>query len=54
MLAYDLEDAQNWMDFGCRFIIYSQPEILLSAHYRDTLGKLSQHAGGLRKGKRAA
>lgn len=54
VLAYDLEDAQRWMDFGCRFIIYSQPEILLSAHYRDMLGPLSKHAAGLRKGERAA
>ena len=54
VLAYDLEDAQRWMDFGCRFIIYSQPEILLSAHYRDMHVKLSAHASGLRPGARAA
>jgi 2-keto-3-deoxy-L-rhamnonate aldolase RhmA len=33
VLAYNLEDAQRWLSFGCKFIIYSQPELLLAAVY---------------------
>lgn len=47
VLAYDVEDARRWMDFGCRLIIYSQPEILLSNCYNDALASMNQHASGL-------
>jgi 2-keto-3-deoxy-L-rhamnonate aldolase RhmA len=30
VLAYDVEDAREWMRFGCRFIIYSQPELIIA------------------------
>jgi 2-keto-3-deoxy-L-rhamnonate aldolase RhmA len=43
VLAYDVEDAKRWIDFGCKFIIYSQPELLLAAHYADALAALSAH-----------
>jgi 2-keto-3-deoxy-L-rhamnonate aldolase RhmA len=40
VVAYDAEDAERWMRFGCRFIIYSQPEIVLSTSYRTALETL--------------
>lgn len=43
VLAYDLEDARQWMDFGCRFVIYSQPEILLATHYAEALRQMKGH-----------
>lgn len=46
MLAYDLEDARFWLDAGCTFLIYSQPEIVLSNHYRDALAALRGTASG--------
>lgn len=41
VLAYDLEDAERWMEFGCKLVMYSQPEILLSAIYADALEKMT-------------
>lgn len=40
VLAYDVEDARAWLDAGCTFLVYSQPEIILSNHYRDVLAQL--------------
>jgi 2-keto-3-deoxy-L-rhamnonate aldolase RhmA len=40
MLTYDLEDARYWLDAGCTVLIYSQPEMILSNHYREVLGAL--------------
>ena len=40
MLAYDVEDARAWLAAGCTFLVYSQPEIVLSNHYRDVLARL--------------
>lgn len=37
VLAYDVEDAIRWMEFGCRMIFYSEPEHLLAAHFADAL-----------------
>ena len=37
VLAYDVEDALRWMEFGCRMIFYSEPEHLLAAHFADAL-----------------
>lgn len=34
MLAYSTEDARTWVECGARFIVYSQPEMLLSDSYR--------------------
>jgi 2-keto-3-deoxy-L-rhamnonate aldolase RhmA len=34
IIAYDLEQAAHWLDFGCTFIIYSQPEMVLTEYYR--------------------
>ncbi len=45
VLAYDINDAEDWMAFGCRCIIYSQPEIILSTHYVDALAALRKAAG---------
>ncbi|MCZ7573475.1 MAG: aldolase/citrate lyase family protein [Ardenticatenaceae bacterium] len=47
VLAYDLEDAERWMDFGCRLVIYSQPEILLATIYADALAAMKQHSAQL-------
>jgi 2-keto-3-deoxy-L-rhamnonate aldolase RhmA len=35
VLAYNLADAERWLSFGCQFIIYSQPELLLAASYTE-------------------
>jgi 2-keto-3-deoxy-L-rhamnonate aldolase RhmA len=43
VLAYDIEDAKRWIDFGCKFIIYSQPELLLAAHYAEALRAMAAH-----------
>lgn len=47
VLAYDLDDARGWLDFGCRFVIYSQPEIVLADVYGEAHGALRRHASGL-------
>lgn len=33
IIAYDLEQAQQWLEFGCTFIVYSQPEMVLADFY---------------------
>lgn len=40
VLTYSIEDAQRWMELGCRFIVYNQPEFILSNVYRDALRAL--------------
>lgn len=40
VVAYSAEDAESWMSFGCRFIIYSQPEIVLANAFAEVLGHL--------------
>jgi 2-keto-3-deoxy-L-rhamnonate aldolase RhmA len=37
IVAYQPKEALEWMEFGCNFIWYSQPEFILSAHYADAL-----------------
>jgi 2-keto-3-deoxy-L-rhamnonate aldolase RhmA len=44
VLAYDTEDAKRWIEFGCKFIIYSHPEILLATHYADALAEMRTSA----------
>lgn len=34
VLAYSAEDARQWMELGARFLVYSQPEMILSDTYR--------------------
>jgi 2-keto-3-deoxy-L-rhamnonate aldolase RhmA len=44
IIAYDLEQAQQWLDFGCTFIVYSQPEMVLADFYgrgREALAALA-------------
>ena len=50
VLAYSIDDARRWIEFGCRFIVYSQPEILLSNVYADAIKALGRpsSAGGNR------
>jgi 2-keto-3-deoxy-L-rhamnonate aldolase RhmA len=45
VVAYDLEDAEYWMRFGCRFVIYSQPEMVLASFYTDGITQLNELAG---------
>jgi len=40
VLAYDVEEAEDWIRFGCRFVIYSQPEMILARHYRDAIAAI--------------
>jgi 2-keto-3-deoxy-L-rhamnonate aldolase RhmA len=40
MLAYDVDDARYWLEAGCSVLIYSQPEMILSNHYREALQSL--------------
>lgn len=35
ILAYSSEEARKWLDHGYRFIVYSQPEMILSDAYRQ-------------------
>ena len=37
VLAYSPEEARRWLEFGCRFIVYNQPEMVLAQHYRSAL-----------------
>lgn len=30
VMAYGLEEAHEWIRFGCRFVMYSEPEVILS------------------------
>jgi 2-keto-3-deoxy-L-rhamnonate aldolase RhmA len=53
VLAYDLDDAHQWMEFGCRFVIYSQPEIVLADIYGRAHGTLREHARELRSSAEA-
>ena len=46
VLAYDVEDARYWLAAGCTFLVYSQPEIVLSNHYRDVLAELRSGPAG--------
>jgi 2-keto-3-deoxy-L-rhamnonate aldolase RhmA len=34
VLAYSVEDAREWIELGARFIVFSQPEMMLSDAYR--------------------
>ena len=40
VVAYTLEDAEEWLARGCTFLIYSQPEMILADHYRNALASL--------------
>lgn len=46
VLAYDIDEAKRWIDFGCGFVIYSQPELLLSAAYKRASTELRTYARG--------
>jgi 2-keto-3-deoxy-L-rhamnonate aldolase RhmA len=35
VLAYSVEEAHRWIDRGVRFVVFSQPEMLLSDIYRS-------------------
>lgn len=35
VLAYSVEDARRWIDLGARFVVYNQPEMMLSDAYRE-------------------
>lgn len=48
VLAYDLEDAERWLEFGCKLVMYSQPEILLSAIYADALERMTAFSEDLK------
>jgi 2,4-dihydroxyhept-2-ene-1,7-dioic acid aldolase len=50
VVAYDVEDAKRWIDFGCRFIIYSQPEMILATHYLNSLEAIQAHLLDRREG----
>lgn len=34
VLAYSAKDAKEWIDLGAKFLVYSQPEMVLSDTYR--------------------
>lgn len=42
VLAYSAEEGRRWLDFGCRFIVYNQPEMVLTEHYRRALQSLRE------------
>ena len=44
IIAYDLDQAEQWIEFGCTFVVYSQPEMVLSAFYRDGRTELARLA----------
>lgn len=44
VLAYSPEDARDWMALGTRFVVYSQPEMVLANAYRDAWQNLSEYA----------
>lgn len=44
IIAYDLEQAEQWIDFGCTFVVYSQPEMVLSTFYREGRSRLAELA----------
>jgi 2-keto-3-deoxy-L-rhamnonate aldolase RhmA len=43
VVAYTIADAREWIERGCRFVIYSQPEMILADHYRKALESLRPH-----------
>jgi len=49
ILAYTAHEAMRWLDFGCKFIVYNQPEMVLSNHYAYAMTSLRTHAeiGGM-------
>lgn len=44
VLTYSVEDSEHWLDFGCRFIVFNQPEFILANAYRDAITSLSGRA----------
>ena len=40
VMAYDLEEAHEWIRFGCRFVMYSEPEVILVRQYASALAAL--------------
>ena len=40
MLAYSAEEARRWIGLGVRFVVYSQPEMLLSISYRQARAEI--------------
>lgn len=40
VMAYDLDEAQDWIRFGCRFVMYSEPEVILVRQYASALASL--------------
>jgi 2-keto-3-deoxy-L-rhamnonate aldolase RhmA len=37
VVAYSADEARRWLEFGCRFIVYTQPEMVLTEHYAGAL-----------------
>ena len=44
IIAYDLAQAAEWLSFGCTFVVYSQPEMVLTDFYRTGRGELGKLA----------
>ncbi|HEX2903663.1 MAG TPA: aldolase/citrate lyase family protein [Jatrophihabitans sp.] len=40
ILAYSVAEARKWIEHGYRFIVFSQPEMVLSNFYRDARAEL--------------
>ncbi|MGC4806275.1 HpcH/HpaI aldolase family protein [Micromonospora sp. DT233] len=45
MLAYSPQEARRWIALGVRFVVYSQPEMLLSTAYRQAREEILGTAG---------
>lgn len=44
VLTYSVEDAHRWLEFGCRFIVFNQPEFILANAYQTALQSLRGHS----------
>jgi 2-keto-3-deoxy-L-rhamnonate aldolase RhmA len=42
IIAYDLAQAAQWLSFGCTFVVYSQPEMVLADFYRTGRRELAK------------
>lgn len=42
ILAYDVADAHQWIEAGCRFIMLSEPEQILSLFFRQALDAMKK------------
>lgn len=48
IIAYDIGQAKEWLEFGCTFVVYSQPEMVLASFYRDGRTELARLAADAR------